>query len=281
MIIWIASYPKSGNTWVRSFLASYYFSENGIFTVEDLYKIEDYPNKQFFPGINIKKWEIYKHWEESQKRIKKNNKIKFLKTHNSLINILGEDFTQPKYTLGIIYVIRDPRNVITSVKNHNSFKTYDEAFAFMKKDNTTIWGFDNDYSKTNVINSWRINYQSWTRKDKYKKMIVKYEDMLSKPEETFYDLVKFVNNICSFDKEIDKDKINNAIKTTSFDNLKKIEERGEFRETVHNLKTKEKKKFFYKGAENDWKKILDKKLAEDMTEYYKDDLKLFGYYEKN
>ena len=149
----------------------------------------------------------------------------------------------------------------------------------MKKDNTTIWGFDNDYSKTNIINSWRINYQSWTRKDKYKKMIVKYEDMLSKPEETFYDLIKFVNNICSFDKEIDKDKINNAIKTTSFDNLKKIEERGEFREAVHNLKTKEKKKFFYKGAENDWKKILDKKLAKDMTEYYKDDLKLFGYYE--
>ena len=281
MIIWIASYPKSGNTWVRSFLASYYFSENGIFTVEDLYKIEDYPNKQFFPGVNIKKWEIYKHWEESQKRIKKNNKIKFLKTHNSLINIRGEDFTQPKYTLGIIYIMRDPRNVITSVKNHNSFQTYDEAFEFMKKDNTTIWGFDNDYSKTNVINSWRINYQSWTRKDKYKKMIVKYEDMLSKPEETFYDLVKFVNNICSFDKEIDKDKINNAINTTSFDNLKKIEERGEFRETVHNLKTKEKKKFFYKGAKNDWKKILDKKLAEEMTEYYKDDLKLFGYYEKN
>ena len=194
---------------------------------------------------------------------------------------IGQDFTQPKYTLGIIYIIRDPRNVITSVKNHNSFQTYDEAFEFMKKDNTTIWGFDNDYSKTNVINSWRINYQSWTRKDKYKKMIVKYEDMLSKPEETFYDLIKFVNNICSFDKEIDKGKINNAIKTTSFDNLKKIEERGEFREAVHNLKTKEKKNFFYKGAENDWKKILDKKLAKDMTEYYKDDLKLFGYYEKN
>ncbi len=71
MIIWIASYPKSGNTWVRSFLASYYFSKNGIFSVEDLYKIEDYPNQQFFPGKNIKKWEIYKHWNESQERIKK------------------------------------------------------------------------------------------------------------------------------------------------------------------------------------------------------------------
>ena len=49
MIIWLASYPKSGNTWVRSFLASYYFSENGTFTVEDLYKIEF-----FFETIPIK-----------------------------------------------------------------------------------------------------------------------------------------------------------------------------------------------------------------------------------
>ena len=48
MIIWIASYPKSGNTWVRSFLTAYYFCENGIFDINKLNLIEDYPNKQFF-----------------------------------------------------------------------------------------------------------------------------------------------------------------------------------------------------------------------------------------
>tara|TARA_A100001015_G_scaffold297695_1_gene379487 strand:- start:23 stop:199 length:177 start_codon:yes stop_codon:yes gene_type:complete len=48
MIIWIASYPKSGNTWVRAFLSAYYFCDNGIFDIKRLHKIEDYPNKQFF-----------------------------------------------------------------------------------------------------------------------------------------------------------------------------------------------------------------------------------------
>ena len=48
MIIWIASYPKSGNTWIRSFLTAYYFCENGIFDINKLNLIEDYPNKQFF-----------------------------------------------------------------------------------------------------------------------------------------------------------------------------------------------------------------------------------------
>ena len=48
MIIWLASYPKSGNTWLRSFLVSYYFSSDGNFRFEDLSRIPDYPNKIFF-----------------------------------------------------------------------------------------------------------------------------------------------------------------------------------------------------------------------------------------
>ena len=55
MIIWLASYPKSGNTWLRSFLVSYYFSNDGNFRFEDLSRIPDYPNKIFFDGnIDIK-----------------------------------------------------------------------------------------------------------------------------------------------------------------------------------------------------------------------------------
>ena len=59
MIIWLASYPKSGNTWLRSFLVSYYFSNDGNFRFEDLSRIPDYPNKIFFDeNIDIKKTKI-------------------------------------------------------------------------------------------------------------------------------------------------------------------------------------------------------------------------------
>ena len=68
MIIWIASYPKSGNTWIRSFLAAYYFCKDGTFDINNLIKIEDYPNKQFFKE-QVKEGEIHKHWDESQKKI--------------------------------------------------------------------------------------------------------------------------------------------------------------------------------------------------------------------
>ena len=278
MIIWIASYPKSGNTWIRSFLAAYYFCKDGVFDIQNLSKIEDYPNKQFFKDI-VKDGEIHKHWEESQINICKNKKIKFLKTHNSLIKAFGNDFTHPKYSLGVIYIIRDPRNVITSVKNHNDFKSYDEAFKFMKNENAVLSDYKHlkNYAKTTIINSWRINYQSWLQNNFYRRMTIKYEDMVANPEQTFRDLIVFVNTICRFNDSFDLSKFNNAMQSTSFKKLQNLEEQGKFLENVYSLKDKKKRKFFYQGPKNDWKNNLNKELVEQMNNYYKEDLKKFNY----
>ena len=204
MIVWIASYPKSGNTWVRSFLTSYYFCENGIFDIQQLNKIQDYPNKQFFKN-EVKQGEIHKHWEQSQKSLCDEKQIRFLKTHNSLITAFGNDFTSPKYSLGVIYIIRDPRNVITSVKNHNDFKTYDEALKLMQNDNAVLTDYKhlNNHAKTTIINSWRINYQSWLANNFFRRLTIRYEDLVSNPEQTFRDIIIFINSICRFNDNFD------------------------------------------------------------------------------
>ena len=278
MIIWIASYPKSGNTWVRSFLSAYYFSKDGVFDIKNLTRIEDYPNKQFF-SQTVKEGEIHNHWEESQKKINKEGKVKFLKTHNSLIKAFGNDFTQPKYSLGVIYIIRDPRNVITSVKNHNDFSNYEEALKFMQNDNAILNDYKHlkNYAKTTIINSWRINYQSWIQNNFYRRLTIKYEDMISKPYEVFRDLIVFVNTLCRFNEGVNSLKLNNSIETTSFDKLKNIENQGNFSESVYSLKDKRKIKFFFLGPKNDWRKELDKSLIKKMNEYCKEDLNKFGY----
>ena len=278
MIIWIASYPKSGNTWVRSFLSAYYFSKDGIFDIKNLSRIEDYPNKQFF-SQTVKEGEIHNHWEESQKKIIKEGKVKFLKTHNSLIKAFGNDFTQPKYSLGVIYIVRDPRNIITSVKNHNDFNNYGEALKFMQNDNAILNDYKHlkNYAKTTIINSWRINYQSWIQNNFYRRMTIRYEDMITNPAEVFRDLVVFVNTLCRFNEGVNSLKLNNSIETTSFDKLKNIENQGNFSESVYSLKDKRKIKFFYLGPKNDWRKELDKSLIKKMNEYYNKDLKFFEY----
>jgi len=278
MIIWIASYPKSGNTWVRSFLTAYYYCKDGILDIANLNVIQDYPNKQFFKK-EVKEGEIYKHWEDSQKEICKNKKIKFLKTHNSLISAFGKDFTHPKYSLGVVYIIRDPRNVITSLKNHNDFKTYDEALNLMQNDNAIINDYKHlkNFAKTNIINSWRINYQSWLKNNFFRRLTLKYEDMISNPEETFRDLIVFINTICRFNDNFDKQKFKNAIESTSFNNLKSLEEKGQFMENVYSVHDNRKINFFNQGPKNDWRKHLDKDLLNKMNNFYKEDLEKFGY----
>tara|TARA_Y100001958_G_C21203559_1_gene529899 strand:- start:596 stop:1438 length:843 start_codon:yes stop_codon:yes gene_type:complete len=278
MIIWIASYPKSGNTWIRSFLTSYYFCEKGIFDVEKLNKIQDYPNKQFF-NEKVKEGEIHKHWDESQKKLCEKKEIRFLKTHNSLINAFGNHFTQPKYSLGVIYIVRDPRNVITSVKNHNDFQTYDEALKFMQDDNAVLTDYKHleNHAKTTIINSWRINYQSWLRNNFFRRLTIRYEDMISNPQQTFRDLIIFVNTICRFNDSFDEIKFKNSIETTNFKSLQNLEEEGKFSENVYSRHDKRKIKFFNQGPKNDWKKNLSKELIEKMNKFYKDDLEKFNY----
>ena len=278
MIIWIASYPKSGNTWVRAFISAYYFTEDGIFNPEKLKLIPDYPNQNFLDNRKIKHGEIYKFWEISQKKIATKKKIKFLKTHNALIAAHGKQFTSSKYTLGAIYIVRDPRNVVTSIKHHYDFSNYEDALNFLMDDNTYVWGFNNNYSKSQIITSWKINYLSWIEKNNsVKKILVKYEDLVENPVKTFEKIINFVNKITNKNENINKKQFTNAIETTSFEKMQDVEKLGHFEEKVYSEKTLKKKKFFYLGPNNNWKKVLDKEIINKINEIYKEQLKNLEY----
>ena len=121
MIIWLASYPKSGNTYVRAFLSAYYFSEDGQFDFGQILKIDQFPHEKFFKQKVNSIDEASKLWMPIQREINKDKKIRFFKTHSVLGNYKGNQFTSPETTLGAIYIVRDPRNVLSSLKNHYSY----------------------------------------------------------------------------------------------------------------------------------------------------------------
>ena len=120
MIIWIASYPKSGNTWVRSLLSSYYFSEDGSFDFNLLKNIKQFASKDFYNNKVLSVEDAAKNWLVIQRKIKDQKKACFLKTHNVYGAYKGNHFTTPDLTLGAVIIVRDPRNVISSLMNHYS-----------------------------------------------------------------------------------------------------------------------------------------------------------------
>lgn len=277
MIIWLASYPKSGNTWLRSFLVSYYFSSDGNFRFEDLSRIPDYPNKIFFDENidikKIKKGEIYNYWESTQNNIRKKNKAKFLKTHNSLKPINNIPFTKSKNTLGVIHIVRDPRNVITSIKNHFGFSDYEIALKYMQTEGAYMEGEDN--ARYAIVDSWKTHFISWMKNQSLKRISIRYEDLVNSPEKEFTKVVEFVDALLNIKVGLNRDKFIKSLNSTKFDILQKGEEEGKFSENV--IRNDKKVKFFNMGPKNNWKNVLPKDIQIKMNDYYKEDLKNLGY----
>ena len=281
MIFWIASYPKSGNTWLRALISSYYYSSNGIFNQKLLTKIDQFPEKAHFSNFNYDPkvvTDTSKFWILAQDQINKDKKIKFFKTHNILGSINNNKFTDKKNTIGGIYIVRDPRNVITSIQNHFELSK-DEALKFMLNEKKFIHDYhrDNDYSDFQFISSWEKNYQSWFRQNLFPIKIVKYEDLNDKTFEIFKEIINFIEKITNSKKSFDIIKAKNSIQSTEFSKMKKIEKKDGFVESVLSKNDPKKIPFFHLGPNNDWRNIFDINYKEKLKKIFEANLKELNY----
>ena len=194
MIIWIASYPKSGNTWVRAILSSLLYTEDGNFTRQHLNKIDQYPIRKYFEGFvnnyhDIK--EVMRYWIITQDKLNLDNETKFLKTHHALCSVDNFHFTNNENTLATIYIVRDPRNIITSITNYFNFN-YNEAKKFMFNSSQALVGTKKNTknSISTLIGSWSDHYNTWTKNNK-NLLIVKYENLILNTEGEITKIINF------------------------------------------------------------------------------------------
>ena len=278
MIVWLASYPKSGNTLLRSILASYFFSNDGVFKFENLYQISQFPLlKHFSPlGIDIDDdKEVFKNFINSQKFInREKGKVKFFKTHSSFSKVYDHNFTDLENTLGVIYIVRDPRNVVTSLAHHYNF-TIDQATDTMLDQKKFMAKTDKN-SKV-FIGSWNFSYNSWKSFEQQKKyLLIKYEDLVTKKKTVLLKVFKFLNSL-GMKTNIDMIKLNKVIKSTEFEKMKIKEQNEEFTEAMIDIKTGKRKIFFNLGPKNDWKKILNKKNKDKIEKAFSKEMEELGY----
>ena len=283
MFIWLASYPKSGNTLVRGLLSSYFFSKDGFFNFEIIKNIKQFPHIGLFEnlGIDLKNEdEIVKNYIRAQASINQINSIQFLKTHSYLFNINNNPFTDLNNTLGAIYIVRDPRNVVTSYAHHNSIAIKDSAERMV---NSIHYGgnlnSDHVSDRTKVyLGSWNSNYNSWKSfKDPGKYLLVKYEDLITNKEEKLLEILEFIHNLKKINFSVDKKKLKNVIESTSFENMKKLEKKLGFIESKTNIKTGKKIPFFNLGSKNIWRNILNDEIRRKIEQSFENEMKELGY----
>ena len=278
MIIWIASYPKCGNTWVRSLLSAYYFSKNGEFNFDLLKNIKQFPSIDFFQKKIDSIEEASASWIPIQKKIKETKKVYFLKTHNVFGSYKGNDFTSPEYTLGAINIVRDPRNVLTSLMNHFSIKE-EEALKLISNENRNLRDRNDqdNYATYSFISSWNNNYNSWKFTKNINKILIKYEDLENDIEKSFTKIIEFTNKIMRKDNKINIKKLEKTIETTKFDLLKKKEEKEGFDEAIYSSDNGKTKSFFNLGKNNDYKKLLKKETVQSIEDIFEKEMKELGY----
>jgi len=278
MFIWLASYPKSGNTLVRSLLASYFFTRDGICNFEIIKNILQFPEVKLFikNGINYKdEMETIRNYIKVQETINKKDSVQFLKTHSYLFNIENNPFTNLENSLGVVYVVRDPRNVLISAANHNQIsheKTLEQIV------HGSVMG-KNDGETTRVYTgNWASNYKSWKSFESASKyLLIKYEDLIFDKEKTFLKILDFIHKLSKKSFVLDNAKFKNVLNTTDFGNMQKMENETGFHESLVDNKTGKKAKFFYLGPKNDWKKLLNKVIQKKIEEAFKEEMTELGY----
>jgi hypothetical protein len=278
MIIWISSYPKSGNTYLRSFLSSYYYSNNGKFDFDQLLNIHQFPNIKFSKFKPTSKEEASRYWIFNQNNFFDKNKLNFVKTHNCLLPFMGNEFTSKNETIGALYIVRDPRNVITSVKHHYSL-SYEKALENMLDENCSLLekSFDQDFSNFTYLNSWSNHYRSWKNNINFETLFIKYEEIEDNKEEIFKKIILFVEKISKKNSIINEKKFLNSIKSTNFSNLKNKELNEGFEESVYSNKIGKKINFFNLGFSNRWQKLLPLDIKNKINEKFKKNLEELDY----
>tara|TARA_E500000178_G_scaffold194302_1_gene192308 strand:+ start:134 stop:961 length:828 start_codon:yes stop_codon:yes gene_type:complete len=261
-ITWIASYPKSGNTWIRIVV---FCALRGYLNLNEL---GDFiPNFSIFPN-NMKgkdfdnQADIRYKWLDAQKKLTSENKNNIiLKTHISAGKYDVGIFPSPECTLNALYIVRDPRDVAVSYSKHFNTSISD-AVRRMMSETHILNAQDRSVGNKGAefTSSWENHVTGW-KNASFPVLFIKYEDLLEYPAQNISKLLEFMN----IQPQISIEEI---VKLTNFSNLVGQETDSGFGEASPHTR------FFRKGAKAQWKKIpsksfqlLENKCHDLMTEF--------------
>lgn len=271
-IIWLASFPKSGNTWTRAFLHEYIRGdEKEMYDINEMNVLSTSDNSPVWYEEVLKKPVMDCTHEEIAKARPlvhqfihdKTDGFIFLKTHNAFVVNQGIPLHTPALTAGGVYIVRNPLDVVTSYADHMGL-TVDEAIDTMGEAGTSTR--TTDKAVFQIMGSWSEHVYSWTKRANPSLFFMRYEDMLTQPKPLFADLVKFLH------LSLEPERLRKAIERTSFKNLQKMEEEKGFKE-----RSKNSERFFREGKAGQWKFELTRNQIKRIVRDHGEQMDRFGY----
>jgi len=259
-IVWLASYPKSGNTWFRTFLTNFLrdgetpapindlaggpiASARGVFDEALGYDSGELTAEE----IDALRPEVYLHQAREAKE------TIYCKVHDAYTFLPdGRPLIPPEATAAVLYFVRNPLDVAVSFAHHGGHERFDRIIRQMARDENSFC--ETDATEPNQLRqkllSWSGHVRSWIDAPGVRVRVVRYEDMKRQPEETFGDAVRFVG------LPDDPVRLKKAIAFSRFEELRAQEEKTGFGEKMARAKS-----FFRKGEIGSWREALTPEQA--------------------
>ncbi len=271
-IVWLASYPKSGNTWTRIFLANYLFDRQTPMPINQVHRLGmgDSIETMYRMVAGNVPFNITDYRQSLALRnkvlggiVNNDADVNFVKTHNRRTKAFGVELIPPALTRSAIYILRNPLDMVLSYARQYGHSPEFAAAAIGRSDNS-IAGANGTVPQ--FLGSWSEHVRSWATCREFPVLVLRYEDMQADPEAAFSHVLKHIG------VPPDPVKLSRAVQFSSFSELRKQEDRDDFVERSPNSE-----KFFHSGKSGQWRTELPEDAIARIREDHAKAMRKFGY----
>jgi hypothetical protein len=270
-IVWLASYPKSGNTWVRIFLANYLFNRTTPMPINEVHRLgmgdsiaRTYARVAGRPIDPTDPRQTLPLRAGVLRAITNNGAdVNLVKTHNARDFAFGTELIPADVTRAAVYILRNPLDVVLSWSRHYG-DTPEETVARMARTDNSIAGDTSTVPQ--FLGSWSAHVAGWTKPARFPVLVLRYEDLHERPRESFARLLDLLG------VTLDEERLDRAIRFASFDEVSRQESESQFVE-----KSATAERFFTAGTAGQWREGLEPALAERLTRDHRKVMKKYGY----
>ena len=270
-LVWLASYPKSGNTWLRIFLGNYLRNQQTPMPINQVHRlgatdaaVETY-RRVAKGGFNAAdplqalqlRGPVLK-WLASN-----DADVIFVKTHAIKSTLFEVEMIPAALSRSAIYILRNPLDMVVSYARHFD-RTPEQAAAAVSRAGTVIAA--NEKSVKQYIGNWSDHVTSWTTARDLPVLVLRYEDMQGDPQAAFRKVLKHIG------VPVDNRQLERAVHFSAFDEMQKQEAADDFLEHAN-----KRERFFHTGRSGQWQGVLPEATIAMIHAEHGDVMRSFGY----
>jgi hypothetical protein len=274
-IYWLASYPKSGNTWFRVFLSNLFKKDEEPASINDLHHTPIASARQPFdeatglPSSDMTFEEVDRlRPEVYRQQAREAEDIQYRKVHDAYTYLEdGSPLFPTDVSRGAVYFVRNPLDVLISFAHHSAT----EPSKMVEVINDPAKAFGRSPEKLfnqlrQKLSSWSGHVKSWVDQPNIPVHVMRYEDMRREPLKVFMDAVNFLGLDAS------KEEVKEALQKSDLSVLQEQEKQQGFKEKMIRAD-----KFFRKGQVGEWREVLTQDQVDAVIREHEEVMKRFGY----